>query len=116
MTAVILRPPAPPRDDITEKAFQDLIVQLAQWCGWRTYHTHDSRRSDAGWPDLVLVRERTESESRGHLLLFRELKARRGRITPEQQLWGRLLLGAGASWAIWKPDDWDLIVETLTTR
>lgn len=102
----VLRPPAPPRDDITEAAFQDLIVQLARWCGWRVYHTHDSRRSDAGWPDLVLVRNR--------VILFRELKARRGRMTEEQQHWGCLLLRAGQSWAVWRPEDWDLICETLT--
>lgn len=102
----VLRPPAPPREDITEAAFQDVVVQLAKVCGWATYHTFDSRRSDAGFPDLVLVRER---------LLFRELKARRGRMTEEQQEWGRLLLHAGANWAVWRPEDFEsLIVPTLT--
>lgn len=102
----VLRPPSPPREDITEAAFQDLVVQLARWCGWHVYHTYDSRRSDAGYPDLTLVRNR--------VLLFRELKARRGRMTEEQQEWGQLLLYAGQSWAVWRPEDWDLVVETLT--
>lgn len=102
----ILRPPAPPREDISEAAFQDLIVQLARWCGWTTFHVHDSRRSDAGWPDLVLVRNR--------VILFRELKARRGRMTEEQMQWGCKLHQAGQNWCVWRPEDWNLICETLT--
>lgn len=105
MTTVI-RPPAPPREDVTEAEFQQLIVDLARWAGWRTYHTHDSRRSDAGWPDLVLARNR--------VLLFRELKARRGRMTDDQRDWGCTLLRTGASWAVWRPEDWELILSTLT--
>ncbi len=49
--------------------------------GWRLYHTRDSRRSPAGFPDLVLV-----SRGRGRLL-FVELKSDTGRVRPEQAEW-----------------------------
>ena len=41
---------------VSEKAFMDTILQAADLYGWWTYHTHDSRRSTAGFPDLVLVK------------------------------------------------------------
>src|SRR5688572_19177552 len=40
----------------TERAFQAQVVKYARLMGWTAYHTHDSRRSQAGFPDLVLVR------------------------------------------------------------
>jgi hypothetical protein len=40
----------------SEAALQALVVGVAQLYGWAHYHTHDSRRSDEGWPDLVLCR------------------------------------------------------------
>jgi hypothetical protein len=43
--------------ELRESVFQDQIVGLARFYGWdRVYHTHDSRRSHPGFPDLVLVR------------------------------------------------------------
>lgn len=40
----------------TEKRFQAQIVTLARTLGWAEHHTYDSRRSPAGFPDLVLLR------------------------------------------------------------
>ena len=42
----------------TEKQWQATVTQLAQTLGWMVYHTHDSRRSEPGFPDLVLARDR----------------------------------------------------------
>ena len=42
---------------MTEREWQAQVVSAAQALGWTTYHTHDSRRSNKGWPDLVLVRD-----------------------------------------------------------
>lgn len=69
----------------TEAAFQVRIVRLATDHGWRVYHTHDSRRSEPGFPDLVLVRPPR--------VLFVELKVGRRQLTPDQQRWMRLLEG-----------------------
>lgn len=63
----------------SEAAFQQQVVNLAGFYAWRAYHTHDSRRSQAGFPDLVLVR--------GPELIFAELKTDKGRVRPEQQEW-----------------------------
>lgn len=67
-----------------EAAFQQQILQLAAYYGWRAYHTHDSRRSQAGFPDLVLVR--------GPELIFAELKTEKGRASGAQQDWIRALM------------------------
>jgi len=64
---------------MSEKQLQEAIRQAASLFGWRCYHTHDSRRSPEGFPDLVLV---------GHgTLCFWELKSDRGRLSPEQKAW-----------------------------
>lgn len=63
----------------SEAAFQQQVIQLAGFYSWRVYHTHDSRRSQKGFPDLVLVR--------GAELIFAELKTDKGRVRPEQQEW-----------------------------
>ena len=39
-----------------ERQFQRTITDLADLHGWTWYHAHDSHRSNAGFPDLVLIR------------------------------------------------------------
>jgi hypothetical protein len=41
---------------ISEKEFQAQVLGLARLSGLLCYHTHDSRRSKPGVPDLVLAR------------------------------------------------------------
>ena len=41
---------------MTETELQDLVLKAAEWQGWLVYHTHDSRRSSPGFPDLAMVR------------------------------------------------------------
>ena len=77
-----------------EKHFQSLVVFYARSRGWRVYHTYDSRRSEPGFPDLVLVRNE---------VLYRELKAEKGRLTDAQKAWGESLTKAGANYAVWRP-------------
>lgn len=97
------RAPTPAR----EREHQQAIIDLAKLRGWLVYHTHDSRRSEPGFPDLVLVR--------GDRCLFREIKTETGRVSEAQVTWSVALCDAGADWALWRmPQDWDWIVETLT--
>ena len=91
----------------SERQFQTQVVSLAKQFGWMVYHTYDSRRSEPGFPDLVLVRDR---------ILYRELKSETGRITPTQKQWGERLTLAGADYAIWRPSDMPHIIKQLTTR
>jgi hypothetical protein len=94
----------------TEADWYENVRVLAKGCGWAIYHVHDSRRSAAGWPDVVLMRPPT--------VLFRELKvAPRGRLTPSQRSWIDGLVACGADAKTWVfPGDWDEVVETLTRR
>lgn len=64
---------------LTEREMQDAIRTAALRYGWAFYHTHDSRRSDGGFPDCVCVKD-------GRVLVF-ELKRQRGRVGPKQQAW-----------------------------
>jgi hypothetical protein len=79
--------------ELAEAAFQRQVEQLAAFYGWRSYHTHDSRRSAAGFPDLVLVR--------GPELLFVELKTDRGLPTAAQTAWLEALGEVGEAVAEW---------------
>lgn len=83
---------------MTEKELQQAVVDLARLLGWRVYHTYDSRRSTAGFPDLTLVR--------GSRLVFVELKAEKGRASIAQLTWLRDLSAAGADTYLWRPADW----------
>ena len=91
---------------VSEKEFQQTVVQYAQLRGWRTYHTYDSRRSASGFPDLTLVR--------GTQLVFAELKREGGRPTEDQQTWLDAL-GAviGVDAYLWFPSDWPTIEDVL---
>ncbi len=94
---------------VSEKQFQAQILQLARLAGWRCYHTHDSRCSAPGFPDLVLVRK--------PVILFVELKSESGKLRPEQREWLELLGRCGRVEArLWRPSDFEEIEKTLTKR
>jgi hypothetical protein len=80
---------------VSERDWQQAVVDCARWNSWLCYHTHDSRRSTAGFPDLCLVR--------GAELLFVELKSEKGRISPAQRAWLDALEAAGAEVWVWRP-------------
>jgi hypothetical protein len=82
---------------VTESELFEAIRKLARLTGWAMYHTHDSRRSEPGFPDLVLMRPPR--------ILFRELKTETGRVTPAQQKWLDELTACGADAAVWRPRD-----------
>src|SRR5581483_10587093 len=72
-----------------EKQFQAEVVRQAKDLRWRVYHSYFSDRSEAGFPDLVLVRERVAA-----------------------------LRDAGAEAYVWRPCCWnaDDILRTLSSR
>lgn len=88
----------------TEKEFQSQIIRLAKLLGWIVYHTHDSRRSPGGFPDLVLAK---------HKVIFAELKSPTGRPTAEQTAWLDRLRLAGQDARLWSPVDWPEIEAVL---
>ena len=91
-----------------EAKFQAAVVELALHNYWMSYHTHDSRRSDAGFPDLVLVNADLS------VVLFRELKMP-GKLPSKAQLcWLTVLHNVGMDAKTWWPIDWPEIERTLT--
>lgn len=97
---------------MTEAQFMAAVKQVVKLAGWDYYHTYDSRRSDPGFPDLVLAR--------APRLVFAELKTATGRLRPEQENWRDQLLACGQEWYLWRPGDLDTIVTLMgrdaTTR
>lgn len=93
------------RTFMSETAFQNKILSLCRWLKLRTYHTHDSRRSTPGFPDLVIVGKAG--------VVFAELKTSRGKVSIYQQAWWEDLTKAGAEAYIWRPEDWDTIQTVL---
>lgn len=83
-----------------ESELQSNVLDLVRVLGGTGYHTHDSRRSAAGFPDLVIVFGRPGG------LLFAELKSRAGKATTDQLVWLDRLRAAGAAAYLWRPDDW----------
>src|SRR5262249_36636853 len=90
--------------ELTESKFQQMVLGLARLHRWEWFHVYDSRRSPAGFPDLVLVRER---------VVFAELKTDTGRLHWQQRLWQEWLKKAGAEVYIWRPKDWQTIQDIL---
>lgn len=81
----------------TEADFQRAVIDLCRWLGLHYFHDNDSRRNRAGFPDLVIVGN--------HGVLYRELKAAKGRVRPEQATWLSRLQLAGADADVWRPAD-----------
>ena len=84
---------------ISEDELQNNIRQLCQVLRLPYYHTHDSRRSPEGFPDVVAIQA-------DHLII-RELKTMKGKPTPGQIRWLYALAGVRrVSSGIWRPDAW----------
>lgn len=90
---------------LTEKQWQQRVLDYAALRGWMSYHTFDSRRSTPGFPDLVLLRDRR--------LVFAELKTDTGRLSVAQAEWLDALLLATREVYTWRPADWPEVMETL---
>ena len=83
---------------ISEAALQKSLIEVAEMHGWSWHHETDSRRSKAGFPDLVCVHPH-------HGLVFLELKSERGYLSPEQKEWRDVLVMAGVRYYVFRPRD-----------
>jgi hypothetical protein len=72
---------------------------------WRTFHTRNSRGSDKGWLDLVLIRPPR--------CVYAELKTMEGRLTPEQRRTKADLEACGYEVYVWRPCDREEIARVL---
>lgn len=107
---------APKTINHTEDDFCRAVIAFAQLNHWKVAHFRPGMTKSGKWvtavqgdgkgfPDLVLVR--------GNCLIFAELKAEKGKLSPEQENWWRDLLNAGANFKIWRPSDWPEIERIL---
>jgi hypothetical protein len=97
---------------MNEKDFMASVVYEARLHGWMVYHTYDSRRSPAGYPDLTMVR--------GNTILFWECKTdkKSSRLTPAQGEWLHALSVAGddapiVDARVIRPSDTEEIIKVL---
>ena len=102
---------------VDEASFQTAVVEVARLAGWRVAHFRAARTVNgwrtpvtadgAGWPDLVIVRPPR--------ILFVELKSETGEATARQLEWLDVLrLLPQVEVFLWRPCDWDALVEALT--
>lgn len=97
----------PKLPEITEKVWQKQVEGLAKTLGYRHYHPYFSMRSAPGYPDLTLI---SPSQKR---VIWIELKTEKGKVTNNQQEWLDCLAEAGQEVYVFRPSDFDRIVEIL---
>lgn len=98
---------------MSEAQLQENVLSGAKTLGWLRYHTYMSKRSQPGFPDLVLLHERQQR------CVFAELKRERGTQSPEQIEWERALRSLGyIEYYLWRPRHWfdGTILRTLQGR
>ena len=84
---------------MTEAELQQAVIDLSRRAGFMHFHDNDPRRNRPGWPDLVLLHTTTGR------LIFIELKSDKGRVSPEQHVWMRLL-DMHHEVYLWRPIHW----------
>ncbi len=95
---------------LTEAQFQAQVIKMAtDIYGWEVFHDGDSRRSNAGFPDLVLVKDGK--------LIFAELKREKESYPSEKQkLWlaklGQVMQSSDNVLAVlWRPSsNWQKVL------
>lgn len=108
---------------ITEKQFQQQVIDFARLHGWAVAHFRRVRvqRKDgsvyyetpaaadgAGWPDLALCHRKAGR------LIFAELKVGRNQPTPEQAAWIALFRLGDHEAYVWRPEQWPEIERVLS--
>jgi hypothetical protein len=82
---------------MSEAELLQQVRDAAKALGLLCYHTHNSRRSEPGFPDVVLVGRKA--------MIVRELKRQSEGPTDEQTRWLDALWHAGADAGVWRPAD-----------
>lgn len=92
---------------VTEAQWQNTVVEAAQLLGWWVFHDHDSRKNQAGFPDLVLIRPPR--------VMFLELKRETGKLTTAQgEVLDLLEDCPGVEVEVARPSNWSALVEWLS--
>lgn len=91
-----------------EDALMSDVITMARDLAYLVYHPHRSDHSEAGWPDLAMVRCNVVYGPPRFLVV--ELKresdgTRKTELTTMQQHWRDALIAAGVEWHLWRPSD-----------
>jgi hypothetical protein len=102
-----------------ERDWQNQVISIAHIFKWRVAHFRALKTKHgwktpvqadgAGFPDLVLVRER---------VVWAELKRddRGSKLRPDQVVWQQCLELAGCEFYVWRPSDAEHVLATLRKR
>lgn len=88
----------------TEAEFQAAVIEAAERLGWLCFHWPNAIINPI-WPDLTLIKDGR--------VIFAELKAERGKLSPKQRERFQELAGAGMDVRVWRPSQWEWIEQTL---
>lgn len=106
-----------PELTLSERMFQDAVIQLAATCGWDCHHIKPAKyggtwKTDGlpGMPDLILIGQK------GQGVMWAELKTDTGKLSDKQELRITQLLSNGQEVHIWRPRDMNKIAERLQRR
>jgi len=92
---------------ISEVNLQSTVMEMMQWQGWLCYHTYDSRRSKAGFPDLTAVK--------GSRLMFVEFKTEKGKVKEAQVEWLDALVATHGEVYLVRPSTMDAFLKNVAT-
>ncbi len=105
----------PPSAPISERAFLRMILDLAHLRHWRAAHFRPARTAKGwrtavqgfgkGFPDVIALREART--------VVIELKAQKGRLTPEQEAWLTAFRATDAEVYVFRPSQWPEIEHVL---
>lgn len=97
---------------LSEKAFMSAVLRVAKQHDWLCYHTHDSRKSAPGYPDVTLAR--LPGPGRPGEVIWAELKVE-APLTIEQERWLATLSHVQHTEAhLWRPADMPVILARLS--
>ncbi|HEY3953913.1 MAG TPA: hypothetical protein VGM53_11085 [Streptosporangiaceae bacterium] len=82
---------------MSEAELQRRVLKLCREYSVLAFHDNDSRRNDAGYPDLTLVGIDG--------VAWAELKAEHEQLRREQTIWRYRILAAGQRCYVWRPAD-----------
>jgi Holliday junction resolvase len=89
-----------------ERHLQAALEQHLRIRGWRYYHSYNSQRSVAGFPDVIALRDKR--------VLVAEIKTSRGRVSAPQREWLAAFEQAGIPAYLWRfPEDWSQVGRLL---
>jgi hypothetical protein len=100
---------------MTEAEWQAQLIQFARLRGWLVAHFRPALTSrgwrtpvtadGAGFPDLVMVRDR---------VVVAELKSEHGQVSASQRRWLDALAVSKAEHYLWRPSSWPEVERVLS--